>query len=74
MTKSLERMFDVTDTKGSLSVGGGRKMKMLKIGMGRRTAIDLEGKRRKIIICTGFDGQFARTRRKTAHELESISC
>jgi hypothetical protein len=50
MTNSLEGMFDLADAKISISVGDGRKMKTLKTGKWRGTAIDSEGTRRQITL------------------------
>ena len=50
MTNSLDGMFDLTDAKVSISVGDGRKMKTLRTGKWRGTAIDSEGTRRQITL------------------------
>jgi hypothetical protein len=43
-------MFDLADTKISVSVGDGRKMKTLKTGKWKGVAIDSEGTRRQITL------------------------
>ena len=50
MTNCLEGMFDLVDTNVNVSVGDGRKMKTVKIGKWRGTAVDSEGTRRHITL------------------------
>ena len=50
MTNSLEGLFDLVDANVSVSVGDGRKMKTLKTGKWRGTAIDSEGRRQQITL------------------------
>ena len=45
MTNSLEGMFDLTESNINVSVGDGRKMKTLKVGKWRGTAVNSEGTR-----------------------------
>jgi len=50
MTNSLVGMFDLVESNISVSVGDGRKMKTLKTGKWRGTAVDSEGTRRQITL------------------------
>ncbi len=50
MTNSLNQMFNLADSKTNVSVGDGRKMTTLKTGCWRGTAIDSEGRKKKITL------------------------
>ena len=50
MTNSLEGMYDLTDANVSVSVGDGRKLRTVKTGKWRGTAVDSEGTRKQIAL------------------------
>ena len=50
MTNSLEGMYELMDTNVSVSVGDGRKMRTVKTGKWRGTAVDSEGTRKQITL------------------------
>ncbi len=50
MTNSLERMFDMKDVDGTISVGDGRKLTTAKIEKWRGKASDSEGKETNIVL------------------------